>query len=260
MVKVKTLTKALLPLMMKTDKHSLYLKINSLEKLQAFTEEHIFAVWDFMCLLKGVQQKIIPNQVPWFPQDVTSVSVINSIALEEECDMDEHGCEASHFGIYLTAMEQIGAKHNNIGHLLSSLSRGLTIEESLRSLSIQEQTKSYVLKTFSFFDKKPHEIAAAFVFGREWITSNMYSPLLSQVKKIESESKSVAFSTMIHYIERHLELDDAEHFPKALIMLSNLLGHSEEKYKEAQIAASSYLESNLEFLTGIESKLDLLSL
>ncbi|MFN4785107.1 MAG: DUF3050 domain-containing protein, partial [Bacteroidota bacterium] len=47
--------------------HPLYNKINSQEKLQRFMEHHVYAVWDFMSLLKYLQHHLTCTQSPWIP-------------------------------------------------------------------------------------------------------------------------------------------------------------------------------------------------
>lgn len=52
---LKTVNKQLSPLILEIKQHSLYHSIRTLKDLQIFMEHHVFAVWDFMCLLKELQ-------------------------------------------------------------------------------------------------------------------------------------------------------------------------------------------------------------
>jgi len=49
--------------------HPMYQKLNSIENLRIFMKYHIFAVWDFMSLLKSLQNSIICTTIPWFPSN-----------------------------------------------------------------------------------------------------------------------------------------------------------------------------------------------
>ena len=58
MITTDYLTKTLAPYREALLAHPLYSKLNTIEAIQAFMTYHAFAVWDFMSLVKALQQKL----------------------------------------------------------------------------------------------------------------------------------------------------------------------------------------------------------
>ena len=95
--------------------HPLYSKINTVEDLKKFMETHVFAVWDFMSLLKGLQIGLTCTTTPWIPTKHTKTrKLINEIVFGEESDVDENGEPMSHFEMYIASMKEIGASTTQI--------------------------------------------------------------------------------------------------------------------------------------------------
>ena len=108
---------------MDLQRHPLPEAIVSIADLRVFVEQHVFVVWDFMLLLKALQQHLAPSGVPWVPPRYPrSAGLINSLVAEEECDCLPEALggplHLSHFGIYRRAMEEIGADTTAIDAVL----------------------------------------------------------------------------------------------------------------------------------------------
>ena len=92
------------------EQHPLFSRIESLEDLRFFMRYHVYAVWDFMSLLKKLQQAYAPHGAPWLPSPENGrlIRFINEIVMEEESDLSfgsESENYSSHFEIYLESMK-----------------------------------------------------------------------------------------------------------------------------------------------------------
>ena len=224
--------------------HKLYTEIKSIEDLQIFTSNHIFAVWDFMSLLKALQNNLTCTKVPWTPNKNSETAyLINEIVLAEETDISQDGKRKSHYELYLDAMIDIGVKVENIEKNIMLLSSSDSIENSIEKLDIHPKIKEFLKFTFSIIDEgKPHKIAAIFTFGRENLIPNMFNEILHEFQNNFTEKD---ISKLIYYFERHIELDEDEHGPMALQMVNELAENDPLKWEEIRDISIVALEKRI---------------
>ena len=107
---IKNVIDEIQPLRDELKNHELYQSLKSIEDIKIFMESHVYAVWDFMSLLKALQNLLTCTKVPWTPNiDSRSARLINQIIVDEESDLNYNGSPKSHFEMYLEAMEEIEA-------------------------------------------------------------------------------------------------------------------------------------------------------
>lgn len=231
-------------------RHPLYAAVNNLPRLQVFMREHVFAVWDFMSLLKRLQQVTTCCDVPWLPQaDPTSARFILEIVLGEECDEDGQGGYASHFDLYLQSMQEIGADTRPINGFVKQLCAGRRAESVLPEIGVLKTTENFVQYTLDVAQNgPPHAVAAAFFYGREDVIPEMFSRL---IPPLESQGRQV--DRLRHYLRRHIELDGDSHGPLAERLLSRLCGDDPGRRREALDVAGTALERRIQLWDGILS-------
>ena len=230
-------------------KHPIYGNIDSINGLKQFMESHVYAVWDFMSLVKKLQMDLTTTTLPWQPPENNAAArLINEIVWGEETDLDKDGNSVSHFEMYLNAMRQINANTQSIEKLLDRLREGNDIFDTIDRAGLPEYVTNFLNFTFRIIEEgKTHKIAAVFTFGREDLIPDMFISMIKRMN-IENERK---FDQIIYYFERHIEVDGDSHGPMALDMIKNLCGSDPLKWEEAISASKSALQKRISLWDGI---------
>ena len=231
--------------------HKIYSSITTIDDLHLFMENHVFAVWDFMSILKTLQKKLTCTDIPWTPKGGgTPARLLNEIVTEEETDIDIYGEYKSHFEMYYQSMNEAGANTKKIESFLTNIDSG--IDQALIKSNAPKPAANFVKTTFSMLENAPvNVVASMFTFGREEVIPNMFRSIIS---KIDKDFKG-RLKNFIYYLDRHIGVDEDEHGPAALKMIKVLCGNDEEKWKEAAQAAKMTMNARIVFWNEILDEL-----
>lgn len=229
--------------------NGLYRRLDTLSDLRRFMEHHVFAVWDFMSLLKSLQRELTCVQVPWVPSaNPATRRLINEIVLGEESDIDLQGQPVSHFELYVQAMDECGANTAPIHRLVAAVAAGQPVRLALHAAGAPTSVREFVETTFDIITQgKPHEIAAAFTFGREDLIPAMFRQLVVDLR----DRFPGQLDTFIYYLDRHIELDENVHAPLAHQMVRELCGDDPTRWQECQQVSVRCLEARMALWDGI---------
>ncbi|RFZ85612.1 DUF3050 domain-containing protein [Mucilaginibacter terrenus] len=234
--------------------HPLYSSIINLPRLQLFMQHHVFAVWDFMSLLKSLQQKLTCTAVPWMPVgNANTRYLINEIVTGEESDIDANGIRSSHFELYLKAMEQADCNTRGITSLFEQLSRNADVFEAINNAEVPPVAAEFMTHTFQVINTgQSHVEAAVFTFGREDLIPGMF---IEMVKGLNNQLPGKV-DILLYYLERHIEVDGDHHSHLAYEMTAELCGNDEQKWQEATLAVKHALQARLALWNGIQAEID----
>ena len=221
--------------------HPLYSSLKRKEDIAIFMQQHIFAVWDFMNLLKTIQQQLTCVTVPWLPSDFPDASrFINEIVLEEESDTI-NGVVTSHFSFYRQALATLSSSPLLIDALLDAFKQGVSYKEAIQIPELPSPIQSFLSVTESCISSSLLETVTAFTFGREVLVPTMFQPIVNQADMMKDEG----ISLFMTYLNRHIELDGDEHGPLSLEMIRELCGEDDEKWNDVLMIAQFALKQRI---------------
>lgn len=237
---INNLQARIAPIRQEIVEHPLYGALTDLNGLQVFSEVHVFAVWDFMSLLKSLQRNLTCVNIPWVPVGSANTRyLINEIVTGEESDIDPNGNRISHFELYLQAMRELGADTSSIEKLIGLCRKGVPTEHALLELDLPAGIQNFISFTFDLVQHAPtHVQAAVFTFGREDLIPDMFQEMVATL----SEKHPNETQTFRYYLERHIEVDGDHHSQLALQMVNELCGNDRAKWENATNACLLALE------------------
>src|SRR5580698_7855988 len=235
--------------------HPVYAEVASVEDLRRFMQDHVFAVWDFMSLLKRLQRDLTCTNVPWFPAgNAKAARLINDIVIGEETDVDPDGSYVSHLDLYLRAMGDVGASTFQFDAFRSLVQAGIPVEVALARIGVPPYVQAFVAHTMALANSgTTEEVLAAFFYGREDIIPEMFSRLLDTLYDADHDNDRLRH--FIYYIDRHIELDGDSHGPMGRELLEDLLANAPHRDARAWRAACSSIEARIRLWNGTLSKL-----
>jgi hypothetical protein len=235
--------------------HPIYTHVASVADLRCFMEDHVFAVWDFMSLLKRLQQDLTCIKVPWFPAANTKAArLVNDIVIGEETDVGPDGSYVSHLALYLRAMRDIGASTRHFERFRSLVLVGVPVEVALTRIGAPRHVQAFVAHTMALANSGSTEaVLAAFFYGREDIIPEMFRRLLDTLYGAGRNNDRLRH--FIYYIDRHIELDGDSHGPMGRELLDDLVMNSPHAREPALRAACRSIKARIELWDGALSKL-----
>jgi len=235
--------------------HPVYAEVASVADLRRFMEDHVFAVWDFMSLLKRLQQDLTCTKVPWFPADnARAARLINDIVIGEETDVGPDGFYVSHLDLYLRAMADVGASTGQFDKFRSLARVGTSVEAAMKRTGVPPHVQAFVAHTMGLAQSgSTEEVLAAFFYGREDIIPEMFRRLQKTLPGARQDNDPLRH--FIYYIDRHIELDGDAHGPMGRELLENLVGDSPQRDERALRAACDSIQARIELWNGTLSTL-----
>jgi hypothetical protein len=244
---------SLTPLRERLLAHPLYADLASVEALRTFMEYHVFAVWDFMSLLKALQQRLTSTSVPWLPPPPgqgAAARLINEIVLGEESDEDGRGGHVSHFEMYRGAMQDFGASTGPIDRFCRGLAAGRSVPQALVETEVPLPIARFVEHTFAEIESASlARIAAAFTFGREDLLPGVFQRIVDHL----NDASGGKLSSFQYYLQRHIALDGDEHGPAAGRIVAGICGQDATRWQAAEAAAVAALNARLALWDAIHT-------
>lgn len=230
------------------EKHPLFCSIKNIENLRHFMSCHVFAVWDFMCLVKRLQRDLTSVDSLWLPSEVPQATrLINDIVLAEESDEAPDGSYISHFELYLLAMKEVGADTKQIEDFIQLIRSNMSVSDAMEKVSVSPYVQRFVNDTINTVTNgSVYQVLGSFFFGREHVIPSMFKGLLDGWHMDENDAPM-----FVYYLKRHIELDADEHGPAAIKMIKSLTHDNNNAIQELGVAAEAAIEHRIQLWNGV---------
>ena len=147
-------------------------------------------------------------------------------------------------------MKASGASTHEMDAFLDSVHTFQNIFVAIKKSHLHANVKAFLDFTFRVIEEgKPHQIAAAFTFGREDLIPSMFTEIL---ENFQANFPETDLTKLIYYFERHIQLDADEHGPMAMQMITELCGTDSQKWNEVEAVSVLALDKRIGLWNAIE--------
>jgi hypothetical protein len=228
--------------------HPVFTAIRDIRSLRLFMEAHVFAVWDFMSLVKRLQRELTCIDVPWLPpRDRRGAQLINEIVLGEETDIGPAGEPVSHLELYLGAMREVGATTLGFELFQTALANGATLTAAFDHAGVASFVREFTGHTLQIASRAPLlAVMASFFYGREDVIPRMFSSLLGRWR-IDAHQAPM----FVYYLKRHIEVDGDHHGPAAKAILAAATAGDQQRGLQVLSAARQSIEARIKLWDGL---------
>jgi hypothetical protein len=234
------------------EQHAVFGSLTNLHDLRRFMGAHVFAVWDFMSLLKRLQRDLTCVSVPWTPRrDALAARLVNDIVLGEESDMGPDSEPTSHLDLYLAAMREVGAETAPFEHFLQLVANGVDAGDALHAAGAPDHVRAFVNHTLHVATREPTLVVMAnFFHGRENVIPRMFAALLHGWNIAEHHAPK-----FVYYLRRHIEVDGDSHGPMAHRIIERAIADEPVRRELVVRAAIESIGARIALWDGVRQSL-----
>jgi hypothetical protein len=242
----------LIELRKQLEQHAVFESLANITDLRRFMRGHVFAVWDFMSLLKRLQRDLTCVDVPWIPRpDKVAARLINEIVLGEESDVAPDGEPTSHLDLYLAAMREVGADTKQFEHFLALVASGIDPVDAMHAAGVPEHVRSFVAHTLrTAAHASTLTVMASFFHGRESVIPQMFTALLKRWHISDDRAPMFVF-----YLKRHIEVDGESHGPMAQQIIERATADDDAGQELVMHAAIESVRARISLWDGVRLSL-----
>ena len=242
----------LIELRKQLEQHPVFESLANITDLRRFMRAHVFAVWDFMSLLKRLQRDLTCVDVPWIPRsDNVAARLINEIVLGEESDVAPDGEPTSHLDLYLAAMREVGADTKQFEHFLALVASGIDPVDAMHAAGVPEHVRSFVSHTLrTAAHASTLTVMASFFHGRESVIPQMFTALLKRWQIPDDRAPMFVF-----YLKRHIEVDGESHGPMAQKIIERATADDDAGQELVMHAAIESVRARIALWDGVRLSL-----
>ncbi len=233
--------------------HRVFSLLQTPQDLALFMSWHVFAVWDFMSLVKKLQHRLSSMNSPWLPPlNPLACRLINDIVLSEESDELPDGSYLSHFEMYLRSMQEIGADTTQINTFIEHLSVTGDIDQAFDAARVSAGIRRFVNHTLIEVNQDNlNRIMGNFFYGREDVIPLMFQSLLEKWQLDATQAPM-----FVYYLKRHIDLDSDSHGPAALKIIAEITRGQAQDLEQVNTAAESAMLERLHFWDALAHEIE----